>query len=45
MVDTYNAFSNHLPLKLGVEDAAFFANLQWNLQPHIQEKAHLHIVL
>jgi hypothetical protein len=38
-----NAFSNHLPLKLGVEDATFCANLQWILQPHIQEKAHLQL--
>jgi hypothetical protein len=45
MVDTYNAFSNHPPFKLGVEDTAFCANLQWSLQPHTQEKAHLQVML
>ncbi len=45
MVDTCNVFSNHLPLKLQVEDDAFCANLQWSLQPHTQEKAHLQVML
>jgi hypothetical protein len=44
MVDTYNAFSNHLPFKLGVEDVAFCANFQWTLPPHTQEKEHMQIM-
>jgi hypothetical protein len=44
MVDTCNAFSNNLPLKLGVEDVAFCTNLQWNQPPYTQEKTHMQIM-